>query len=542
MRAKISLALSILCFLNLATINANAQDEINRVLQFNDTNQLTYDRNLISKLTTTKLGANTISTTYTPCTTSDLKDKCEPFSNDLSIINVIGPCLENSKVPCIENVWRSDLNGNWVRGEYKGSRMPLSKNDTIWTSDYLPGIDIPRNSNMYQFPGLPHDNGTLFEIDPVIKGISDHGSPISYSDLHIQVKAIYQTDKTDAKTRNECLGNFDPCWVASNTDVSWNIKISLQLPTAPFGWVTGRLIDTSMEVSKNSNPNLPVVFTISGRPTLTPSLIRDFRRDNSSDFEDWNKIANVFNLPWDNISKAPVLGPNSLSKFVQVIKLLPSLDKSTSEHVAWNVDLNWDKNSPQNRQLQMCATKDIIGYAGSNSLTFLDSVPSFDPKSSTIRYTVASPHFESNGSLATGQYQLQLNLGVAKCLWKISSVPLKAEINVTSADGEKKLITSTMKVSGNFLNFYVSGYGYSESTISIGLPVDEALPMPSPSTSETKSTDLKNKPEVIPNISKLPISTQVNTMTQKTITCFKGKLTKKVTGVKPACPAGYKQK
>ena len=541
MRLKLLISLVFIVSLSLTEFKAHALDQVNRYLTFADTNQLSYERNIVFKEQNNSLS---------PCLTSELKDKCNPASNSLVIYNVLGPCFEKSTNPCIENVWRSDLRGNWIKGEYKGLRIPLSKTDSIWDKDYLPGIDFPRNSSLYEFPGLPHAKGTLFEIDPIIKGRSKFGSQIDYSELRLQTRAIYQTSNFNPLIRKECMDFLtstedrtkEPCWVASDSDSDWNIKVSLQLPTAPFGWVTGRLIDSSMSVSTSSNPNLPVIFTISGRPALTPSLTRDFRRDNPTDYEDWNKIANVFNLPWDNISKGPVLGPNSLSQFLQVTKLLPSLDKSTSEHVAWNVDLIWDKGSPQNKQFQTCGTNEIIGYVGSNSLTFLDTVPIFDPKTSTIRYTVASPHFDSLGAPSTGQYQLQINLDVAKCLWKISSVPLKAEINVTNSYGEKKLVTSSMKVSGNFLNFSVSGYGYSESTISIGIPVVEASPLPNPSTIEPKSTDSKNKSEATPSTSKSAILTKDNALIQKTITCIKGKLTKKVTGVKPACPSGYKQK
>jgi hypothetical protein len=61
--------------------------------------------------------------------------------------------------------------------------------------------------------------------------------------------------------------------------------------------------------------------------------------------------------------------------------------------------------------------------------------------------------------------------------------------------------------------------------------------------SEPKSAP-KSAPSATPSASPTPLSTASASTTAKatTITCAKGKLTKKVTKVKPVCPAGYKKK
>ena len=62
-------------------------------------------------------------------------------------------------------------------------------------------------------------------------------------------------------------------------------------------------------------------------------------------------------------------------------------------------------------------------------------------------------------------------------------------------------------------------------------PIVSATPTPTPTVTETPS------PTPVPVVAK-PTTTAKKT----TITCVKGKTTKKVTGINPKCPAGYKKK
>jgi hypothetical protein len=64
--------------------------------------------------------------------------------------------------------------------------------------------------------------------------------------------------------------------------------------------------------------------------------------------------------------------------------------------------------------------------------------------------------------------------------------------------------------------------------------VATAKPTPTPTPSETIAPT--------PTPSATVVATVKPTAKKTTITCVKGKTTKKVTGVNPKCPAGYKKK
>ena len=85
------------------------------------------------------------------------------------------------------------------------------------------------------------------------------------------------------------------------------------------------------------------------------------------------------------------------------------------------------------------------------------------------------------------------------------------------------------------------GFTFSSPTIQVKLSQEAPAPVATPTPTPT------------PVVTQAPPTTEVSapvaTQTAKpvlakktTITCVKGKLTKKVTAVKPVCPKGYKKK
>ena len=74
--------------------------------------------------------------------------------------------------------------------------------------------------------------------------------------------------------------------------------------------------------------------------------------------------------------------------------------------------------------------------------------------------------------------------------------------------------------------FKVAGFTFSTPQIKVKLEVPKVEPTPTPSASAT--------PTPMATIKPVPV--------QKTITCVKGKVMKKVKAVNPKCPSGYKKK
>ena len=154
-----------------------------------------------------------------------------------------------------------------------------------------------------------------------------------------------------------------------------------------------------------------------------------------------------------------------------------------------------------------------------NATQYIAGPPTFDETAQALDYKVAAPHYLPNGDVFQGTYNLQISDTLARCLYGFSNAPISATVSVVSIDGTAKVATTVVKDSGGFLQLSAAGFTFSSPTIRVKL-FQEAT---SASTSKTSSgTSAKTPPS--------------------SITCIKGKLSKKVTGVTPKCPSGYSLK
>jgi len=129
-----------------------------------------------------------------------------------------------------------------------------------------------------------------------------------------------------------------------------------------------------------------------------------------------------------------------------------------------------------------------------------------------LDYQVAAPHFTPTGDLFAGTYDLVMSSAVARCLYKFSAAPVKATVSV-AGDSASQVVTTFLSESAGWLRLGAYGFSFSSPTIKVKLTQDAVAIAP------VKATAKKT-----------------------TITCVKGKTTKKVTATKPVCPMGYKKK
>lgn len=157
------------------------------------------------------------------------------------------------------------------------------------------------------------------------------------------------------------------------------------------------------------------------------------------------------------------------------------------------------------------STPGIKGIVTTNSTTYSAGPPALIDGS--LNYQVASPHFNPDGTVFKGNYNLVIKSDVARCLYGFSKAPVNATISITSADGTPQLATTVVGEKDGWIYLKASNFEFSAPTVQVKLTQD------APATS-TQSTAAKKK-----SIS---------------ITCVKGKVSKVVTG--KSCPTGYIRK
>jgi hypothetical protein len=159
-------------------------------------------------------------------------------------------------------------------------------------------------------------------------------------------------------------------------------------------------------------------------------------------------------------------------------------------------------------------------------------VPYWDESSMSVNVLVSGPHFRVNGELNKGFFQARMSKELGKCLWGIDlSKSTKFQISITDSDGigVQNLETVSGVFDGKDYILAASNFHYSSPKLSFRLFEDVVNPELAAAIENVKKVEAA---------APIPITV----IKKKTITCTKGKTTKKITGVNPKCPAGYKKK
>ena len=141
---------------------------------------------------------------------------------------------------------------------------------------------------------------------------------------------------------------------------------------------------------------------------------------------------------------------------------------------------------------------------------------------------MASPHFDSQGKLQIGTYDLAIRSDVARCLYSFTDAPVQASLSIVYADGgEGQKATTVVSEKSGWLTLSAKGFTYSSPTVKVKLTQEKAS---TPVVTATSSPTATPSTSIVPTTSK-----------KKSITCVKGQLSKKVVAVSPKCPKGYKK-
>jgi hypothetical protein len=298
--------------------------------------------------------------------------------------------------------------------------------------------------------------------------------------------------------------------------------MSVQLAQKVSGWFHGRIALPQIEITPKGNGQ---IINIEADPVKISTL--DFTIPNAQIPESVRKI--IFSdADWglqgdirgDSIKT--MLNGLSNPQTMQIMNdMLPTIgDKATQTIQYWSYRA---LNTWNNPEVQKCSKSrdELGGVVTTNALTYGDGPPTYNKDTGSLEYKVASPHFEANGSVASGTYDLAINSAVARCIYGFSSAPIQAEISITSSDGEKKVATTIVNEKNGWLYLSAKGFTFSSPTINVKLS-QEKVAAPAPSAT--------------------PVATVTVAKKSVTITCVKGKTTKKVSGTSPKCPTGYKKK
>lgn len=286
--------------------------------------------------------------------------------------------------------------------------------------------------------------------------------------------------------------------VVTDFPSSSKFRLTVRSTNQVTGWFKARLKDPTIDIQKFSQSNNKVM--IEGEPVSVPTFVyTKFKSEFTSKENKW----------WQNNGQSnSVTGAGAdqqdIFEYLDYFRPLVN-DRAAGFNTLWTVNsTNWGN---QNKCLMDSSR--VVGIVSTNAMGFNGNSPSY--KDATLNYQVAGMHYMPDGkSLVEGTYDLLIRSDAARCLYGFSNAPIQASISVTG-EADQKVATTAMTEGNGWIKLSAYGFTFSDPTISVKL-------------SQAK--------------------VQANALLKKnvTITCIKGKISKKVSGISPKCPAGYKKR
>jgi len=477
-------------------------------------------------------------------------EKCPVnFTFQLANLNLT-PCANSAEVDCIAGITSKNL----TTGSVSTSFIPRPELTESFDAAVKgnPGIGLPNGGNplVVSLPSAAHSAGDLYLVKSDFYSHRDAGTSNRFV-LDQLTNSLYPVTVETGQfvpggpnldpmfyvgkrvgpgtdTMNSSLSGFitdDRCLMATRTTciksqpfpANHSFGITLNMSKGFNGWLYGRMANPEVSVTTATNGGtakvqilaepvkVPVVFGWTKNSDLTPEMRERYQKDRGGGLYAGTSRQDPFesvSILKGHSNKYDDLG---IDEFLSWMPFLG--DKAVAMPSQWSFQtLNLTSNTAS--ELSKCTSNvnSLAGLIFTNASVFSSGAPAFNKTEGTLDYKVAAPHIKPDGSLTSGTYDLVLNSTVARCLYGFSKAPIGATVSVLSNDGQAQVATTIINEKNGFFRMGAYGFGFSSPTIKMRI-------------------------------------TQAGTAgAKKTITCVNGNKAKKVTAVKPVCPAGFKKK
>ncbi len=468
------------------------------------------------------------------------------------------PCDSQITINCIVGVSAIGANGQEIAGQYLQG-FPV-KNPNDYPGNSARNLPVGSVPSEWRIPGVTHGGNT----DTYLLRFDLSGEARSQGNFHsnsIDVSLFPMTVKTGNYTLGNmtdvnhpsggCINDHYECGrlgaehsgndeSLSSACVSFDVglcalrqafpdgyqfKVSARLGDSPTGWFHGRFFSPQITLNAaNGQTNL----VVTANPVKVPAvgtIIKqaDMSAEMKSYYQKYPIGGGFGRLSANGISNLADFPTPSQQNVFEAYSVWSKVlnDKASATQSEWSfktLDLNGQGNA--------CfrdSTK-LVGIVATNAMMYSGGAPALNKAEGTLDYKVGAPHYDSSGAVFKGSYDLQLRSDVARCLYNFTNAPIRATVSIASDNGDSNVATTivTEDPSTGWLRMSASNFMFSNPTIKVTLSQDKSTSPASP---------------------KAPIAVPSKTASKQiTITCAKGKTSKKVTGVKPVCPKGYVKK
>ena len=467
-------------------------------------------------------------------------------ASSVKTIHNLPVCSVDDSFDCIKAVWAVDSSGKKIEGKYLNAIPAASKSD----HDAIASMKLSASrgfGGLWQIPGVLNSGGEdkyFVSVRNDVWTYKNSGTLLSTKALEsgsyltgiVPVKAVTGNYKPMASrptwgrlgATEDSGPKYTPdgqrctvvdtgfCELPQEFPEGYRFGMSVQLTQKMNGWFHGRIALPAIAIEPTSNGQLVV---IEAEPVKISTL--DFTIPTEQVPESVKKI--IFaDVDWGIMgdlrqSAQTMLNGLDNPQTMEIMNaMLPTIgDKATKTSQYWSYRTLAGWNNPEVMKCSSSSSQ-VGGVVTTNALTYSSGPPTFNKETGALEYKVASPHFESGGKVALGSYDLAVKSDVARCIYGFSNAPISATISIIGESGEQKVATTIVNERNGWLYLSAKGFTFSSPTIQVKLTQD-AVAVAAPQAA-------------VPSVKR------------STITCIKGKTSKKITAANPKCPSGYKKK
>ncbi len=411
-------------------------------------------------------------------------------------------------------LWRIEGDGGGAENDYLAGGVVISTARPAGTSWGTP--------ELVQF---------FFELTPIFR---ENSSLIKQPGMKVQKNPINGASEVAPENgESGCLANdTGVCLHRRAFPPDARFKVVLQIPRNITGWLNGRL-------------NAPVVTS----NPINGAFDRITIEAGASE--------NIFAGKWLKRSEIPALKfPSDQSErpYEQIFSGKggmmvedPGRDGALDAYNVWApyigdyafaINQTWTVSNAlvSNPEERRCPSRGVVGVVATNASAYAATAPVYNKESGTLDYKVAAPHYGpyvdgKNEKVNSGTYGLSIASSQIKCLYGMEKLPSSASISITSSDGKENVSTVELKSAGDWVYLEAKNFTFSSPTLKIKL--NQSAAQSSSAASGSPDSSASATKNAAPTKAAAP---------RITISCVKGKLTKKVSGAAPKCPAGFKKR
>ena len=457
---------------------------------------------------------------------------------------ILDVCKSEADTNCVIGI-TAIKDGKEIQGKF--SQNYPETNKYAFKGD--PTLNIPDGGlpSLWTFDGLTHQGGNQFMVYPRYfhNGAWYNGEKVNLAPTQFDV-GIFAVSKEKVQNQPEfnviaqkadatgkaawfdganfgcqSTGPQGECamsWPLPK-DVRFRLEVRSSIPLTSF--MHGRLLDPTIKITSDSSGrqlfsieagsvSVPVLNTWVKNSDM-PKELHDYLYS-MTNFGGFYTYRDGKGSSRDNVQLLENFDQYTPATFQEYLWWLPvAKDKSIGNKTMWIArTLSAAEVNGAGGQVAKCISnaKNLTGMVTTNAGMYVSGPPTFNAATQSLDYKVAAPHYDNNGTPNIGTYNLVLSSEAARCIYGFSKAPISATISIVSADGTAQIATTIVREKDGWIYLSAAGYGYSSPTVRV----------------------------------KLSQTVEKTAITKSTITCAKGKVSKKVTAEKPTCPAGYKKK